>query len=92
MNKKQVDKQIDLLGDEVQVGDYIVCSRTHDESHLSGFKVIGITPKGYLKLTGGQYGWDRTQLQDSRFSCLRITKEQYEALAKKHKYEQKVRE
>ena len=79
--------QTDILGEELGSGDYIISTLRHGESCMCAFQITGITRNGYLKLGGGQYKWYRSQLQGASNQCIKITKEQYEMLAKRDNYD-----
>lgn len=71
--------KLDVLGQPIGEGDFILCSYTHDKSRLEGFKVLGFTPTGILRLKGkNSYG--REKLHDPETDAIKITKEQFELL------------
>jgi di/tripeptidase len=73
---------VDVFGEEINIMDYILTSRKHEENELVGFRVIGISKQGYLKLDSStKYSWDRKQLQNTAH-CVKITEEQYKKLKK----------
>lgn len=73
---------VDFFGEELKTMDYIVSTTRHEDNSLAPFQVIGISPKGYLKLKCGTHSWYRSQLQNSR-DCIKITEDQYNKLVKK---------
>jgi hypothetical protein len=73
---------LDFFGEELKTMDYIISTIRHEENQLAPFQIIGISPKGFLKLKGTSNRWLRTQLQDTRH-CIKITEEQYNKLVKK---------
>lgn len=72
----------DIFGEELGIMDYILASGSHNDSHLIVYQILGITPKGYLKIKPGPKNWGRHQLQRPQYEAVKITEAQYKKLLK----------
>lgn len=73
----------DCLGQELKVSDYILSGYSHKSSNLVPYEIIGITPKGYLKVVHGKWSYaGRSQIQSPQTEAIKITKDQFNSLVK----------
>lgn len=70
---------LDLLGDEVKPGDWVICNKKH--YYELGFgRVISITPKGFVNVTALDPGQWANSKPIIRYDFVRMSDKQVKAL------------